>query len=279
MLLLNLGYIDIMEVDSKNIQSYIGSLGYTKVDIPERDVVFISFNTGHPILSDGRTRKAISLYIDRVNLMANIGSGYIQTNFLFSTGNWIYDTKLDTVYLENQADNLLIESGWKYQNNRWINELGNVLAFSLVVDNNYPDRVVAANTIAEQLANHGIEVTVIEQGSQAFEYTFNNKAYECMICGIHTGFSPKITSLFNSNSLSNFYSEDLNNVLIDIKTTTDYSKQKENYSRLYDQYLKEFPYVFLYRSTSSVIYNQTLCGKISPNNYSMFYNIEKWYRQ
>ena len=25
--------------------------------------------------------------------------------------------------------------------------------------------------------------------------------------------------------------------------------------------------------------NKTLCGKISPNNYSMFYNIEKWYRQ
>ena len=62
-------------------------------------------------------------------------------------------------------------------------------------------------------------------------------------------------------------------------TTSDYKKQAENYNKLYDEYLNSFPYIFLYRSTSSVVYNQTLCGKISPNNYSMFYNIEKWYRQ
>ena len=67
------GYIDIMEVDSKNIGTYIGSLGYTKVDIPTRDVTFLSFNTGYDVLSDGRTRKAISLYIDRANLIANLG--------------------------------------------------------------------------------------------------------------------------------------------------------------------------------------------------------------
>ena len=69
------------------------------------------------------------------------------------------------------------------------------------------------------------------------------------------------------------------NILADIRITSDYNKQRENYNKLYDEYLNGFPYVFLYRSTSSVIYNQTLCGKISPNNYSIFYNIEKWYRQ
>lgn len=121
MLRLNLGYIDIMEADSKNIQSYIGSLGYTKMDIPGRDVTFLSFNTGVDILADGRTRKAIALYIDRANLMANIGNGYMQTNFLFPTSHWIYDTKLDTVYLDNQADQLLVDAGWVYQNNRWVN--------------------------------------------------------------------------------------------------------------------------------------------------------------
>lgn len=100
-----------------------------------------------------------------------------------------------------------------------------------------------------------------------------------MITGIHTGFSPKVTALFGGDNLSNYNSENLNNIINDIKISTDYTKQKENYSRLYDEYLENFPYIFLYRSTSSVVYNQTLCGKISPNSYSMFYNIEKWYRQ
>ena len=273
------GYIDIMEVDSKNIQSYIGSLGYTKVDIPEREVTFLSFNTGVQSLSDNRTRKAIALYIDRANLMANVGNGYLQTNFLLHSNNWFYDTKLDTVYLDNQADNLLIDAGWILKNNRWQDSDGRILSFSITVNNNYQDRVTAANVIANQLANHGIEVTVKEESSEVFQNSFNNKAYECMITGIHTGFSPKITSLFGNDNLSNYTSENLNNIISAIKVTTNYSKQKENYNKLYDEYLNSFPYVFLYRNTSSVVYNQTLCGKISPNSYSMFYNIEKWYRQ
>lgn len=279
MLLLNPGYIDIMEVDSKNIQTYIGSLGYTKVDIPERDVTFLSFNTGVNILSDSRTRKAIALYIDKANLMANVGNGYLQTNFLIPSNSWIYDIKLDTVYLENQADNLLIDAGWTYQNNRWMNQEGKVLTFSMIVDSSYADRVTAANVISEQLANHGIEVVVRPEAHDAFTNIFNNKAYEVMITGIHTEFSPKITALFHSDNIANYNSENLNNSISDIRNTTDYNKQKENYSKLYDEYLNSFPYIFLYRSTSSVVYNQTLCGKISPNSYSMFYHIEKWYRQ
>lgn len=274
------GYIDIMEVDSKNIQTYIGSLGYTKVDIPERDVTFLSFNTGFDVLADSRTRKAIAFYIDKANLMANVGNGYLQTNFLLPSNSWFYDTKLDTVYLESHtADGLLTEAGWVYQNNRWQNSEGKILKFSIIVDANHPDKVNAANVIANQLANHGIEVSVRQETTEGFANAFNNKSYECIIAGIHTGFSPKVTALFNTNNLANYNSENLNTILSDIKSTTDYTKQKANYSRLYDEYLNSFPYIFLYRSTSSVVYNQTLCGKISPNSYSMFYNIEKWYRQ
>lgn len=129
------GYIDIMEAETKNIQTYIGSLGYTKVDVPDREVTFLSFNTGVDILADGRTRKAIAFYIDRANLMANLGNGYMQTNFLLPGSSWIYDTKLDTVYLESdQADQLLVDSGWVYQNNRWENQEGRILTFSIMVN-------------------------------------------------------------------------------------------------------------------------------------------------
>ncbi len=272
------GYIDIMEVSSKNIQTYIGSLGYTKVDIPDRDVVFLSFNTGVDVLSDSRTRKAIALYIDKANLMANIGGGYLQTNFLFPSNSWIYNTKLDTVYLENQADQLLLDSGWVYQNNRW-EQNGKVLTFSIAVDANYQDRLTAAKVIANQLANHGIQVSVQEQTHDGFADIFNNKRYQVLIGGIHTSFSPNVTSLFSSDNLANYYNENLDNIMNDIKISTEYGKQMDNYNRLYDEYLNGFPYIFLYRSTDSVVYNQTLCGKISPNSYSMFYNIEKWYRQ
>ena len=139
--------------------------------------------------------------------------------------------------------------------------------------------MTAANVIAAQLANHGIEVIVQEETPDGFTNAFQNKTYEVMITGIHTAFSPKVTTLFGENNLANYSSENLTNIIYEIKNTTDYTKQKENYNQLYDEYLASFPYIFLYRNTGSVVYNQTLCGKISPNSYAIFYNIEKWYRQ
>lgn len=119
----------------------------------------------------------------------------------------------------------------------------------------------------------------MEQSDQEYIQTFNTKSYGVMIAGIHTGYSPKLTALFSDDNVSNYMSENLSSIMNDIRITTDYHQQKENYNRLYDEYLNSFPYIFLYRNTSSVVYNQTLCGKISPNSYGMFYHIEKWYRQ
>lgn len=197
---------------------------------------------------------------------------------MIPSNSWIYDTKLDTIYLDNQAENLLTEAGWVLQNNRWVKD-GKTLSFSITVDANYADRLTCAKVIANQLANCGIEVNVIEETKEGFSNAFNNKSYEALIAGLHTGFSPKVTALFGENNVSNYSSENLTNIMNDIKVTSEYKKQAENYNKLYDEYLNNFPYIFLYRSTNSVVYNQTLCGKISPNNYSMFYNIEKWYRQ
>ena len=144
---------------------------------------------------------------------------------------------------------------------------------------NYPARITAANVIAAHLANHGIEVSVQEKTHDEFAYAFNNREYEVLIAGIHTGFSPKVSALFENGNVANYYNDNLNIIMEEIRNNTDYAKQKEIYNRLYDEYLNGFPYIFLFRNIGSVVYNQTLCGKISPNAYSMFYNIEKWYRQ
>jgi len=96
---------------------------------------------------------------------------------------------------------------------------------------------------------------------------------------MQTGYSPKITTLFSEGNVANYYSDNLSAIINDIRKTTNYNIQQENYIKLYDEYIKDFPYIFIYRETDSIIYNQTLCGKITPNAYSIFYNIDKWYRQ
>jgi ABC-type transport system substrate-binding protein len=268
-----------MDITVDNVSDYIGSLGYTQAYYDEREVTFLSINTESPLLSDSKTRKALALYIDKTNIIANLGSGYTESDFLLSSKNWIYHSKLNYSTNYEEADNLLKEAGWSYLNNEWINEEGKVLTFSIKVDLSKSDRVTTANVIASQLANHGIEVNVIEENSNAYTSDLNSKNYEVILAGYKNGYSPKITDLFKDDNIANYSSSTVKELVNNIKSTSDYNEKQENYNKLYDEYLNDFPYIFLYRKTNSVVYNQTLCGKITPNAYSIFYNIEKWYRQ
>lgn len=272
------GNIDIIDVSISNVESYIGTLGYTKVDYGEREVNFLSFNTKNDLFLDSKTRKGISLYLDKNNILANLGSGYMVSNFLIPANSFIYDTRLD-VASEQSGDALLTEAGWNYINNSWVNSEGRVLSFTITVDGNKKERVTVANVIANQLRGHGIEVFIKEVSGDAYVNDYNNRNFEVIIAGIKTGYSPKITALFGNNNLAGYEKEEVSKIISDIKNTTDYSVQQENYKKLYDEFLKDFPYIFLYRETDSIVYNQTLCGKITPNSYSIFYNIDKWYRQ
>ena len=54
------GDIDLVTVKISNIQDYIGTLGYNKIEYKYRDYDFLSLNTTNDILSEQSVRKALS---------------------------------------------------------------------------------------------------------------------------------------------------------------------------------------------------------------------------
>ena len=272
------GYIDIMDITTTDVENYVGSLGYKTIEYEDRSVDFLCFNVEDEILSDANIRKAIALYLEKSNIVANLGSGYTVANFLFSSDSLFYDSKLDVSTDSEEADNLLIESGWTYSGGVWVKD-GTTLKFTILVDASNSTRLTVANLIAEQLANHGIQVTVTSYSSSNYSNSVDNRNYDAIISGITTGYSPKLSTLFIGDNLANYNNSTVNEILESANSLNDYNTLREKYLEVYDEYLNDFPYVFLYRETDSVIYNQSLCGTIEPTSYSIFYNIEKWYRQ
>ena len=68
-------------------------------------------------------------------------------------------------------------------------------------------------------------------------------------------------------------------LLDEVKNMDETSSLYDKYSRIYDIYMNDAPYIGLYRNTENIIMNQGLVCNIVPNTYNIFYNIEKWYRQ
>lgn len=273
------GELDIITVGTNNVEQYIGTLGYNKVEYKSRDYDFLSFNTQSRVLSDVSVRKAISLVLDKNAIVAGaLGTGYASSNFSLDMGNWLYVADLTVEPNAEEAKNILSQNGWNLRNNTWIKE-GRRLEFSIAVDSGNEARVRVTQAICDQLNNFGIKASMLQVSNQRYVDILNNKNYDCVLTGIRTSFSPSLHTFFGEGNLANYNNPEVLELIKKTENTTDEGEMYDSYRTIYQKYLDEVPYVGLYRNTNIVIYNQGLVGNISPNAFNLYHNIEKWYRQ
>ena len=278
-----LGDIDIINVSAKNIEEYIGTIGYSKIEYKTRNYDFLSFNTSNIIFSEASVRKAINYIIDKNNIIATtLGNGYQVSNFFFDMESWLHN---DILNLENNWDlgkQILETTGWEYRQNKWFKNINGVsieLKFDLVVNSSDFVKVNVANNIANQLKNIGITVNVKQVSTQRYLEYLNNKDYDCILTGVESSFSPNLERYFGENNIANYRNEEILNILNSVKNKNSQEEIKKEYQRLYEIYLEEMPYIGLYRETDYVVFNQGLICNLNPNSFNIFNNIEKWYRQ
>ena len=277
------GDIDIYTVKVNNVEDYIGTIGYIKYEYKARDYDFLVLNNANEILSNTVVRKALSLVVDRETLCAaTLGAGYTPSNFSLDMGNFLYTRDLNTPANTDEAYQLLIQDGWEYKNNAWQKKVeGKTLRlnFNISVDSTNPVRVKVVEALKEQFSNFGVHLNIQYLSRDGYVNAVNNRNYDIILTGVTQGFSPNLSTFFADGNLANYYNEEVRNILEEAQNTTDENSLYDKYSRIYDIYSEEAPYIGLYRNTESIILNQGLVGNIVPNNYNIFYNIEKWYRQ
>lgn len=276
------GELDILSVKIPDIETYIGTLGYNKIEYKSRDYDFLSINTAHELLSNVSVRKALSVLLDKNNIVAGLGQGYVASNFSLDMGSWLYTKNLNVEQNTELATQILSEDGWNYINNIWQKNIdGRVkrLEFSITVNSENAQRVQAAENIKNQLANFGIPVNIKYLDWNSYADAINNKNYEVILTGITLGYTPSLKTFFGDNNLANYYNQEVLDLMNEASNTIDENTLYNNYSRIYDIYLEEVPYIGLYRSTDIIVYNQGLVCNITANSFNIYHNIEKWYRQ
>ena len=277
------GSIDLVTVNTSNVEEYIGTLGYNKIEYKARNYDFLCFNLLSDVFSDKNIRKAISYALDKNAIVATcLGNGYAASNFSLDFGNWLYTKDLTVGVDTEKTSQLLEEAGWIYRNNNWqrsTNRRTESLSFTLLVNSDFPERVTVAENIEEQLGNIGIDVQVVELNSARFNQAIQNNEFDCAILGIEVGFTPNLRTFFGDNNVANYNKEEVRTLLYQAENAKDEQTIYDCYGKLYDIYLDDCPYIGLYRNTQSVIMNTGLVGNISPNSFNNFHNIWQWYRQ
>ena len=275
--------IDLIDVKIDNVEEFIGSIGYKKIEYKSRNYDFLAINTANPLLTDISVRQALSKIIDKNNIVAScLGTGYVPSNFSLDMGNWLYTKDLNIQPNAEEAAQILTQNGWEYKNNKWRKTVEGQkmeLSFSLSVNGNNAQRLAVAENIKEQLANVGISVYIKQLNHETYRATLENKNFDVLLTGIECSYSPNVSTFFGAGNIANYANDQVTEIMNIITNTTDENVLYDNYNKLYDIYLAEVPYIGLYRNTDVVIYNQSLVGNIKANAFNLYGNIEKWYRQ
>lgn len=277
------GNIDIMATENSDYSDYIGTIGYNLKEVRGREHVFLALNTTSTFLSDLQVRKAVAQAIDKTSITSNVYSDkYYTSNFPLEYGSWLYSGNyLGLEYNVEQAKQNLTDGGWSYKNQYWQktqNYKTSKISLNLVVKSSDETKKAVAENIKSQLDIQGIKTTIIYASDSQYENYLQNKNYDMILCSVNLSISPSLTTFFGDDNLANYSSDEVTQIMNEVKNTTDEDILKEKYEKLEEIYNTQVPYISLCNSKYNIIYNSNLVGDVSANWYNLFYNIEGWYK-
>lgn len=279
-----IGNIDLITTQSINIEDYIGTIGFNKKEYKGREYDFLAINCANNLLSREEVRKAISFSIDKNSIISNVYNGkYYNCNFPLDFDTWIYEEDSSSSgYNLEQAKQVLIDNGWEYKYNYWQkyeNYKTIRLSFNLLVNSENSQRVSVAEIIKSNLESLGIRIKIISVPAKQFNNYLESRNYDLILTGTNVSIGPDLSTYFGNNNLANYQNEEVTSIINDLPNISDENMLKQKYKRLSEIYKTEVPYISLYFNRGTVAYSSNLIGELSPNNYNIFYNIDKWYRQ
>ena len=274
-----LGKVDIITTTNTGIENYIGTIGYNKQEVAGREFDYWALNTQNAILSNVEVRDALSHAINRDNLVATLyNNKYKVTNYSLDYGSWLKGEDGDFSYNPDLAKQILEQNGWEFKYNRWQkteNYSTKILSFKIVVQASNQTRVTVAEMIQADLANIGINVTIVRASDTQYQYYLQNKNYDSIITGTTVSANPSIETYIGA---CNFNNEELNNLMSEIKNISKEDLLKEKYTRIKEIFNEQKPYIGLYSSYYAVASSWTLRGNVNANWYNIFIDIDNWYK-
>lgn len=278
-----IGNLDMIATSNDNLQEYIGTIGYSSKEIKGREHTFLAFNTTNYFLSKPEVRQAISYSIDRSHIVAEVFNNKCYTSsFPLDYGNWLcQEQDVSSGYNVEQAKQILVDNGWTYRRGNWQkveNYKTQKIALNLLVKSDDSSKVSVAENIKTQLANQGIIINVQQASGQQYNNLVEAKSYDILLGSITVSPSPDLSLFLGDGNLAQYTNEEIQNIMNEVKNTTDEEVLKEKFKRLNEIYKTDIPYVSLYNNKYTIAYNSGLVGDITPTWFFQFYGIENWYK-
>ena len=241
---------------------------------------------------DRQVRRAIAMAIDRKALIAQVldGQGRPAVGPIPQAITWAYDAAASPpAYDPTGAAKLLESAGWLRQPDGTRVHAGTALGFQLVVSGDLPPYRAAAQKVADDLAQIGVDVTVQPEPTAVLIHdALNPRTFQMALTAFDNGPDPDVFPFWHSTQAHpggfNFTSM-RRNVFIDKdledgRASLDLPTRAKAYADLQELFAEEVPAVYLYSPTYSVAISTRIHGlqldpALEPDE--RFAHVDQWY--
>ena len=248
--------------------------------------IFLGFNSGHPFFADVRVRRAISLAINRDDLVKGVLLGQGVAAFgPYKPGTWAYHKGLRPPEQDlREAGRLLQEAGFVAGPNGLLQKDGRDFIFTILTNQGNEQRILTATLIQSQLARLGIEARIRTVEWAAFIREFVHKGrFDAIILGWTITQDPDIFQIWHSSqahdgglNITRYQNPEVDRILEQARATPDRGARQALYWRLQEILDRDQPYCFLFVPYALPIVQKRFHG-ISPALAGIMYNFEDWY--
>ncbi len=249
---------------------------------PGRRYSYLAWNTQDPLFADARVRRALTLAIDRGQIVEALlyGQGSLGTQPFIST-IWTHDPSIQPYPFDpDSARALLAAAGWSDTNGDDILDRdGQRFSFELSTNSDNRLRVDVVTVVQEQLGRIGVDVRPNMLEFNTFIERLLAKDFQAAVGGWNVGIKAQLTPIFGRGELFNFVSVDndrLEALMNQAEVERDREKAQNLWSEVQRIIVDEAYYTFLFQQNDLLVIDRRF-HDVEPTAYGWDYNLEEWF--
>ncbi len=271
--------IDMTPVDNMDWGKFVNpsDTDYTQIATPI--YTFLGLNHKNPQLAMAELRRAVSMVIDRDEMIDEARMGYgISANSPMRSEWYVCENqKFDYKANSDGAKKLLEENGWKYSNNVYKKVKDGVeftASFRILINEDNTIRGNVAGILSKNLEAFGIKAIVERVPYEEYTKRIAEGNYDAFIGSMALSPELDFSGLLGDGNMFSFEDEEIRFVMSEMQKKSSGAEVKAAYAEFINLFEQLNPIVGLYFDNSVMIYSKQIAGKVSPSYFDVYRGIE-----
>ena len=271
---LDLGGLTPIQIDRQIDNDFKNK--FTIIQKPSFAYSYLGFNLKNEKFKDIRIRQALSLAINRQEMVDILFFGYGKIcNGPFLPDSFAYNENIKPITQDiNKAKALLKDAGY---------DENNPFTFELVTNTGNDTRINAAQILQYQLEKTGVKMSIKVMEWQAFLNTVvHPKKFQAVLLGWSLALMPDAFPLWHSSSsklggfnLVSYENEKVDKLIEQGSTTINRDELGNIYKEIFKIITDDLPYLFLYIPDAITVINKDI-KNVEPSFVGITHNQKDW---